>query len=104
MGASLTRLATSDRRPIARVKRRSADEVRGLRKSLHKDVEAGGLPISDAVRKMREALGLSQERFGKVFRLTTRQVWEIEAGLYNPTLATMSKLGKPFGFQVGFVL
>ncbi len=89
---------------MARVKQRSADEIFSLRQSLHEDVETGGLPLSQAVRRMREVLGFSQARFGEVFGLTTRQVWEIEAGVANPTLATMAKLARPFGFQVGFVL
>nr|WP_294546651.1 helix-turn-helix transcriptional regulator [uncultured Rhodopila sp.] len=60
--------------------------------------------MSETVRRMREVMGLSQARFGQVFGLTPRQVWELEAGAANPTLATLTRLGKPFGFQVGFML
>jgi transcriptional regulator with XRE-family HTH domain len=89
---------------MARIKRSSPDDVRTLRRALHEDVEAGGLSVSETVRRMREVMGLSQARFGEVFGLTPRQVWELEAGAANPTLATLRRLGKPFGFQVGFIL
>jgi transcriptional regulator with XRE-family HTH domain len=89
---------------MARIRRAAPDEVRTLRRALHEDVEAGGLAVSEAIRRMREVMGLSQARFGQAFGLTTRQVWELEAGIANPTLATLARLSKPFGFQVGFVL
>ena len=67
-------------------------------------VEAGGLTVAEAVRQMRKALGMTQVAFGKAFDLSTRQVWELEAGVANPTAATLERLGKPFGFAPGFVL
>ena len=88
---------------MARIKRPSPEDVRRLRQALHEDIEAGGLPVPETIRRMREVLGVSQARFGQLFGLTTRQVWELEAGTANPTQATLLKLGKPFGFQVGFV-
>lgn len=60
--------------------------------------------MAEAIRRMRKALGMTQARFGQVFSLTPRQVWELEAGAANPTLATLARLGKSFGFQPGFVL
>ncbi|CAH2605770.1 Helix-turn-helix domain-containing protein (plasmid) [Rhodovastum atsumiense] len=82
----------------------SPEEIRERRRALHEDIEAGGLPVADAVRRMREALGMTQADFARAFRLTERQVWEIEAGKANPTLATLNRIGKPFGFQAGLVL
>ncbi|MGV7215770.1 helix-turn-helix domain-containing protein [Bradyrhizobium sp. UFLA05-112] len=52
---------------------------------------------------MRHALGLSQPEFAKLFKLTTRQVAEIERGVANPTSETLQKIGRAFGFQIGFV-
>jgi DNA-binding transcriptional regulator YiaG len=89
---------------MVRIKRASPDEVRALRRALHEHVEAGGLTVPETIRRMREVMRLSQARFGQVFGLTPRQVWELEAGAANPTLATLTRLGKPFGFQVGFIL
>jgi putative transcriptional regulator len=80
------------------------DAVRLLRAKLHDDIEAGGLPISQTIRRMREAMGLTQARFAKLFKLTERQVWELEKGRANPTAETLQRLGKPFGFQPGFII
>jgi putative transcriptional regulator len=82
----------------------TSEQVRELRSILHEDVERGGLPVAETVRRMREAMGLTQQRFGEVFKLTERQVWELENGKANPTTETLTRLGKPFGFRPGFVL
>jgi putative transcriptional regulator len=82
----------------------TSEQIRDLRSKLHEDVERGGLSVADTVRRMREAMGLTQQRFGEVFKLTERQVWELENGKANPTIETLTRLGKPFGFRPGFVL
>jgi putative transcriptional regulator len=64
---------------------------------------AGTLRLPHAVVEMRHALGLSQPEFAKLFKLTTRQVSDIERGKANPTAATLLRIGRPFGFQIGFV-
>ncbi|ABQ29056.1 MULTISPECIES: helix-turn-helix domain-containing protein [Acidiphilium] len=81
----------------------SREEMMRLRTQLADDVEAGGLPLSLAVRRMRKAIGFTQVQFAKAMRLTTRQIWEIENGKANPSLETMNKLAHPFGFRVGFI-
>jgi transcriptional regulator with XRE-family HTH domain len=80
------------------------DQVRELRQQLHEAIEHGGLSVAETVCRMREALGMTQARFGAVFKLTERQVWELENGKANPTAETLDRLGKPFGFRVGFIL
>jgi len=80
------------------------EQVRELRSKLHEDIERGGLPVAETVRRMREAIGLTQQRFAEVFQLTERQVWELENGKANPTTETLTRIGKPFGFRPGFVL
>ncbi len=82
----------------------TSEQIRELRSKLHEDVERGGLPVAETIRRMREAMGLTQQRFGEVFKLTERQVWELENGKGNPTTETLTRLGKPFGFRPGFVL
>ena len=82
----------------------TSEQIRDLRSILHEDVESGGLSVAETVRRMREAMGLTQQRFGEVFKLTERQVWELENGKANPTIETLTRLGKPFGFRPGFVL
>jgi DNA-binding transcriptional regulator YiaG len=89
---------------MPRIRKLAPDDARALRRQLHAAVAEGGLPIPEAICRMRQALGLTQAAFGKVFGLTTRQVWELEAGIANPTAATLERIGTPFGFAPGFVM
>lgn len=89
---------------MPRVRRPSAAERVALRVALNEDIAAGGLAWSEAVVRMRQALGMTQARFAEAFKLTRRLVVELEAGKANPTAETLAKIGKPFGYQVGFVL
>ena len=74
-----------------------------LRRQLAEKAQTGGLALPGAVREMRAALGLSQEDFARYFKLTRRQLQEIEANTGNPTIGTLRKIGHIFGFDVGFV-
>jgi transcriptional regulator with XRE-family HTH domain len=74
-----------------------------LRVRLDEDIAAGGLEWSQAVKRMRQALGMTQARFAGAFKLTRRLVVDLEAGRANPTAETLAKIGKPFGYQIGFV-
>jgi transcriptional regulator with XRE-family HTH domain len=89
---------------MPRVRKLGIEERRGLRHALHADVEAGGVPWSEAIRRMRVALGLTQEQFAKAFRMTKRQVSDLESGTANPTAETLVRIGRPFGYQVGYIL
>jgi transcriptional regulator with XRE-family HTH domain len=88
---------------MPRSKAATPNEIRTFRRQLQLDVEAGGLTVQVAVRRMRQAMAMTQGEFAKTFGLTTRQVWELEAGVANPTATTLERLAKPFGFTVGFV-
>ena len=79
------------------------DEIRARRYELHRRACDGELALPEAVREMRNAIGFTQEKFAKAFGLTRKQVIELESGKGNPTLETLMKVGRPFGFQVGFV-
>jgi hypothetical protein len=46
----------------------TSEQIREFRSILHEDVERGGLPVAETVRRMREAMGLTQQRFGEVFK------------------------------------
>lgn len=46
---------------------------------------------------------MTQQEFAKTLALTRRQVAEIEAGTANPTLETLERIGRLFGFSIGFV-
>ena len=74
-----------------------------LRQILADRARRGALRLPMAVAEIRRSFGMTQETFAKTLGLTRRQIAEIEAGTANPTLETLEKIGKLFGFTVGFV-
>lgn len=79
------------------------DQQRLLRQQLAEAAAGGELRLPDAIRSMRQALGLNQEQFGKLFKLTRRQISELENGGGDPKMSTLNKIGRAFGMSVGFV-
>lgn len=88
---------------MARWKKPTKEEILENRRTLADRARGGDLRLPGAVAEIRKGLGLTQEEFAKVLALTRRQVAEIEAGTANPTLDTMEKIGRLFGFTIGFV-
>jgi putative transcriptional regulator len=79
------------------------EEMRERRAAIAAKARNGALRLPEAIVEMRHALGLTQPEFAKVFKLTTRQVADIERGAANPTAETFDRIGKAFGFRIGFV-
>ena len=52
-------------------------------------------------RRNPQSFGMTQEEFAKILGLTRQPIAEIEAGPANPTLGTLQKIGRLFGFAVG---
>jgi len=75
-----------------------------IRLALHEDVAAGGLEWSEVVRRMRQSLGMTQAHFAQTFKLSRRLVVALEAGTANPTAETLARIGRPFGYKVGFII
>lgn len=73
------------------------------RRQLAEAAEQGQLRLPEAIRAMRKALGLNQEEFGRMLKLTRRQVSELENGAGDPKLSTLNRIGRVFGFTIGFV-
>lgn len=88
---------------MARWKKPTKEEILENRRTLAERARTGDLRLSEAVVEIRKGLGLTQNEFAKTLSLTRRQVAEIEAGSANPTLETLVKIGRLFGFAVGFV-
>jgi transcriptional regulator with XRE-family HTH domain len=88
---------------MVQVRKLPDDQRRALRITLQDAVEQGGSQWTETIRQMRQTLGLTQEQFAKAFRLTKRQVVSLEAGTANPTVRTLARIGRPFGFQVGYI-
>lgn len=88
---------------MARWKKPTKEEILENRRTLAERARSGDLRLPEAVADIRKGFGMSQEEFAKTLALTRRQVAEIEAGSANPTLETLEKIGRLFGFRVGFV-
>ena len=89
---------------MARWKKPTPEEVRVLRRQIAERAKNGSLRLPDALVDIRKSFGMTQERFASVMKMTRRQIADIERGAGNPTLETLEKIGKVFGFTVGFVL
>ncbi|KAA3499246.1 helix-turn-helix transcriptional regulator [Agrobacterium tumefaciens] len=88
---------------MARWRKPTKDEILENRRTLAERARTGDLRLPEAVVEIRRGLGLTQDEFAKTLSLTRRQVAEIEAGTANPTLETLGKIGRLFGFTVGFI-
>jgi transcriptional regulator with XRE-family HTH domain len=79
-------------------------EVTQAKQQLMDDIESGELSLGQAVRRMRLITGKSQKDFAKnIIGISPRVLAEIERGVANPTNDTLNKIGRPFGYTVGFV-
>lgn len=88
---------------MARWRKPTKEEILENRRTLAERARTGDLRLPEAVVEIRRGLGLTQDEFAKTLSLTRRQVAEIEAGAANPTLETLMKIGRLFGFAVGFI-
>ncbi len=67
-------------------------------------IENNELSLGEAVRNMRKIAGMSQKDYAtRIVGIATRIFAEAELGQGNPTLDTLNKIGRPFGYRVGFV-
>lgn len=82
----------------------SRDEKSARREEVRNRAASGDLRFPDAIRDIRNSLGMSQSEFATKFGLTRVQVIALEKGKANPTLETLQKIGRVFGFTVGFVM
>ncbi|MHC2440226.1 helix-turn-helix domain-containing protein [Bradyrhizobium sp. USDA 4451] len=88
---------------MPRTRKPTREEIWDRRAAINEKARSAKLRLPEGIAEIRHALGLSQAEFAKVFSLTTRQVSEMERGGANPTVATLERIGRVFGFQVGFV-
>ena len=88
---------------MARWKKPTKEEILENRRRLAERARQGDLRLPAAVMEIRKGFGMTQEEFAKTLSLTRRQVAEIESGMANPTLETLEKIGRLFGFGIGFV-
>lgn len=85
---------------MARWKKPTKAEILENRRTLAERARTGDLMLSGAVLDIRKGFCMTQEKFAKTLGLSRRQVAELEAGTANPTLETLEKIGRLFGFGV----
>lgn len=81
----------------------SRDEVESLRKELASLVPQASADIPQLMRTMRLITRKSQIEYAKLCGVAPRVLADIEAGKGSPTLETLQKLLRPFGYSVGIV-
>ncbi|TQV70802.1 helix-turn-helix transcriptional regulator [Exilibacterium tricleocarpae] len=75
-----------------------------LKAELKRSLMAGELSLGEAIRRMRKIVGMNQTDYAnKVANVAPRILMDIERGRGNPTVETLNKIGRPFGYKVGFV-
>jgi DNA-binding XRE family transcriptional regulator len=80
------------------------EESTERRQQLFDAIGNGELTIGQAVRRMRKIAGMSQKVYAhKIIGISPRVLTEIERDVANPTVETLNKIGRPFGYRVGFV-
>lgn len=74
------------------------------KRELIQAIETNQLSLGEAVRGMRKVAGMSQKDYAqRIVGIATRILAEVELDQGNPTLETLNKIGRPFGYRVGFV-
>lgn len=80
------------------------DDPTAAKLELMNAIDAGKLTIGQSVRAMRRISGMSQKEFAhKIIGISTRVLAEIERDTANPTVESLNKIGRVFGYEVGFV-
>ncbi|GIL13689.1 MAG: hypothetical protein BroJett038_24090 [Chloroflexota bacterium] len=74
-----------------------------LREQFYADIQAGGLSIAEAVKKMRRLSRLTQKEFSEHRKVALGVLKQIEAGTGNPKVETLNRISTIFGLEVGFV-
>jgi len=75
-----------------------------LREQFYADIQAGGLSIAEAVKKMRRLSRLTQKEFSEHWKVALGVLKQIEAGTGNPKVETLNRISMIFGLEVGFVI
>lgn len=88
---------------MPKLRKPTRDEINQYRRRLMERADAGALRYPFAVSEIRKTLGMTQEEFAALVQLTRRQIAEMERDEANPTLDTMQRIARVFGFTVGFL-
>ena len=74
------------------------------KRELIQAIERQELTLGQAARQMRKITGLNQKAYAeRIVGISPRILAEVERDEGNPTVETLNKIGRPFGYTVGFV-
>jgi DNA-binding XRE family transcriptional regulator len=77
------------------------DEIDSLRRELESLVPECRENIPAVLRRMRFIAKLSQAEYARLCHVSLGTLCKIESGASDPSVGTLEKLLKPFGFTVG---
>ena len=73
-----------------------------LRVELDKLIPSSDIPLSEQIKRMRQIARKSQVEYAKMLGIAPRIIIDLENEKGNPTLSTLNKIGKPFGYKIFF--
>lgn len=74
------------------------------KRALVEAINNNELTLGEAVRRMRKITGMNQKVYAeRIVGIAPRILAEIERDSGNPTVETLNKVGRPFGYTIGFV-
>src|ERR1043165_9274630 len=82
----------------------SRPEVEALRERLTSLVPAENASVAELLRMMRLIARKSQAEYARMCGVAPRVLANIEGGTGSPTVETLGKLLRPFGYRVGVVM
>ncbi len=82
----------------------SPEDPTQAKRDLREALEQGQLSLGEAVRRMRRISGLNQKDYARrIVGISPRILAEVERDEGNPTLDTLNKIARPFGYRIHFV-
>jgi DNA-binding XRE family transcriptional regulator len=81
----------------------SREDIENLRQALAAGVPQAGESFAEVLRRMRFITRLSQAEYAQLCKVSLTTLCKTEAGTADPSVSTLNKLLKPFGFEVGVV-
>ena len=80
----------------------SHEEIAQMRQQLDSDLRNGLLYPHEAAKQMRLILRKTQAEFADMLKLGRRTYIDFERSVGNPTIDTLSRIGKLFGLAIKF--
>ena len=73
-----------------------------LRRELYDGIKNNSWTLAESLKRMRKIVRMTQVEYARLVGVAPRIVIDLERGVGNPTLASLEKLGRPFGLVCGW--